>query len=107
MTVRLSPDQATRAIAKGRGKQPESAILRAIRDYLRLRGWTVYRQQAGPLTVKGWPDLIAIRSGEVIGIEVKTPTGRLSEYQAEMQEEWSRQGIRYLVARSVDDVLDL
>ena len=105
MTVRLSPDQATRAIAKGNGKQPESAILKAIRQYLTAFGWHVVRIQQGMGCHKGIADLHALRNGRSVWIEVKTPTGRQSEHQRAFEREVTAHGGEYIVARCVEDVV--
>lgn len=103
----MTPDQYRRVSAQAAGTQPETAILHAVRDWLRWHGWLVYRQQAGPLTPKGWPDLVCLRRGVVVGVECKTKRGRLSEHQKAMQQEWRRQGVDYLVARCVEDVEEM
>ena len=86
-------------------KQPESYILGQIRDYLRARGWTrIYRIQQGMGCHKGICDLIAVHRGRVLFIEVKTPTGRLSEYQKVFGDEITEEGCEYIVARSFEDL---
>jgi len=103
MTARLSPEQAQRAYARGASKQPESLILRAIRDYLRAFGWYVVRIQQGMGSHKGVADLVAIRSGRTVWIEVKTATGRQSDAQLVFEREVRAHGGEYIVARSVED----
>jgi hypothetical protein len=53
---------------------------------------------------KGVPDIIAIKSGRFIGIEVKAPKGKLSPEQADFGRECVRNGGEYVVARSIEDV---
>lgn len=83
----------------------ESDILRQCRDCLRLRGWLVYRMQQGLGAHRGFPDLVAVRAGQVLFIEVKTPRGRLSRYQEQFRDEITEQGCTYLVVRSVEDII--
>ncbi len=91
----------------GRIKKNESGILIAIRDYMRLRGWFVIRIQQGLGSHKGISDLIAVKDGVTIWIEVKTAKGKLSRYQKEFQEQITTSGGIYIVARGPEDVIEL
>ena len=86
-------------------QQPESAILHAVRDHLRLQGFFVIRHQAGLGTHPGLSDLTAIRDGITVYIEVKTATGRLSEAQERFRRDIEAHGATYLVCRSVEDII--
>jgi hypothetical protein len=60
----------SRLESRGESRAPvkrkrEGEILRAVRDYLRVEGWLVIRNQQGLGSYKGLPDLTAIRGGEV------------------------------------------
>lgn len=88
-------------------RQPESLILRAVRDFLRLGGWYVVRHQQGLGAHKGFPDLTATKGGRTVFVEVKTATGRQSEAQIEFQREIEARGCEYIVARSTEDVAHL
>jgi hypothetical protein len=90
-----------------RKTQPETAIRKAIVDYLRLHGWKVVRIVQGVLSEPGIPDLVAIRDGWHVWIEVKTPTGRLSAYQENWLQDLKEHGGMYIVARGVEDVIPL
>ena len=85
----------------------ETDILRAIRTYLQLRGWFVIRHQAGLGSARGFPDLIAVKDGQVVFIEVKTPKGQLSSYQRAFWDELTAYGGSYVVLRSVKDAEEL
>jgi hypothetical protein len=53
----------------------------------------------------GMPDLIVLGpAGAVIGLEVKTPTGKLSLEQTLIAEKWKALGYDWHVVRSIDDV---
>jgi hypothetical protein len=52
---------------------------------------------------KGVPDLVILRSGRIMGLEVKSPGGTLSREQKEFRVEWERAGGIYAVARSVEE----
>ena len=56
--------------------QKETYIRRSITDALRLAGWAVFYIFQGLGSYKGISDLIAVRNGEVVFVEVKTETGR-------------------------------
>jgi len=84
--------------------QPETRILRAVRDHLRIQGYMVIPNVAGIGTHPGLSDLMAIRDGITIFVEVKTATGRLSDAQERFSRDVQAHGATYLVARSVGDV---
>ena len=86
-------------------KEPtESEILTVVRDFLRLRGWFVIRNQQGLGSHLGMADLTAIKNGKVIFVEVKTPKGRLGEYQRKFKRDIEEHGGIYLVVRSVEEL---
>lgn len=58
-------------------------------------------------TMKGLPDIIVIKDGKFIGLEVKTDTGRLSTDQVEFGRAANDAGVQYEVVRSIDDVVRL
>jgi len=101
---RMPIEEARRIVAKSRGQQPETAIRSQIRDWLRWRGWFVILHVQGPLSHKGLADLSAVRGGETVYIEVKTPKGTQRPDQAVFQADVERHGARYILARSIEDV---
>jgi len=55
----------------------------------------------------GWPDLVVLLpDGRFFGIEVKAEKGRQSKAQKLMQQQFEDLGHTYILARSVDDVID-
>jgi hypothetical protein len=54
--------------------------------------------------MRGVPDIIVVKEGNFIGLEVKTDTGRLSADQVEFGRKVEAAGARYHVVRSIDDV---
>jgi len=54
---------------------------------------------------KGVPDRIFIYKGVVVFLEIKKEKGIQSPHQIHFQAEIERSGGRYLLARSVDDVI--
>lgn len=110
----------------------ESEIQRQILDYLAARHILAFRQNTGAMSgthagkkwflrfgAPGMADILAfprrlIRNGkEVAGysaplwIEVKTAKGKQSELQNSFQYLVQRQGHEYVIARSLDDVLEV
>lgn len=93
----------------------ERDIQRQILDYLTLRRIFHYRQNSGGLESKaghfvrfgtpGAPDIICVIAGQYVGIEVKAPKGKLSPLQEAFGKELEAAGGRYIVARSLEDVI--
>lgn len=97
----------------------EHDIQNAIRLKLSELGFAVFRANVGNFQTadgryiksglpKGFSDLFAVKDGRVYFIEVKTPTGRVSEEQkhfiAVMRD---RYGCAAGVARCVDDAVEI
>lgn len=57
-------------------------------------------------SLRGVPDIILVKppTGQFIGLEVKTKSGRLSDHQQEFSERLRDVGGRYYVVTSIDDV---
>lgn len=97
----------------------EQEIQKAIMEYLTMCGHLVCRMNLGGVRhgrhsnamgknpLKGFPDLFflhADRSGTMFCVEVKTPTGKMSEIQLEWKKRLEGYGVLVIVAASVDDV---
>lgn len=82
----------------------ERDIRKQIQDYLRWTGWFVYYNLAGLGSYPGLSDLVAVKDGRVVHIEVKTPKGRQSDRQKRFQQNLEAAGGEYILARSVADV---
>lgn len=85
-----------------------------------MQGHKVYRANVGMLYTpdgrkmrtglpNGFPDLFGIRKGDhqFFAIEVKTPTGKVSQYQRQQHYDLMHYGAIHGVARSVDDALKI
>lgn len=57
--------------------------------------------------MKGTPDIIAVIGGKFVGVEVKTPVGRMSADQILFKKRLEANGGVYVLAKSVDDVAHL
>ena len=87
--------------------QTETIIRRSITAELRKAGWDVTYHLQGVGCRRGFPDLTAMKDGQTIYIEVKTETGKQSDYQKEFEQICKAHGCRYIVARSIDDIAEL
>lgn len=101
----------------------ERDIQRAIVDYLRLTGWLVWEfakpgarpkcPQCGAwvgsvrTAPKGTPDILALKDGRYLWLEVKTPTGKLTEAQAQMALEIEAHGGVGHVVRSLEEAMEV
>jgi hypothetical protein len=102
-------------------RTPEGEIQAAICDYLTLRRVffvrlnnipAMYRDDAGSLRFRkmgkyarpGLSDILAVKGGRAIFIEVKTKDGKLSDEQHEFGRDVVLAGSEYIVARGIEDV---
>lgn len=85
---------------------PEGKIKADIKAYLDDIGafWSMIK--GGAHSKPGDPDMVACYRGRYIGIEAKTPTGVQSEIQKLREKQITAAGGTYILARSVDDVID-
>jgi hypothetical protein len=107
LTRRITASELERAWAKGKHVQPETLILRQVSDYLRAAGYYVVRIQQGLGAHKGIADLVVMRGGRTIWVEIKTPRGRLSEWQERFAQAVADAGCEYVVVRSLEDAIRL
>lgn len=100
--------------------ESEAEIQKVIVQYLMLSKWLVVRINSGAQAVdgrflrtytienngrsSGMPDVIAVKDGRWLLLEVKTSKGRLSESQQDFHQLASTYGVHVHVVRSVDDV---
>lgn len=82
----------------------ETDIRHQVQDFLRWRGWFVFYNLQGLGCYPGLSDLVAVKKGKVVYIELKTKTGTQSEKQKEFQADLERAGGTYIVARGIEDV---
>jgi hypothetical protein len=95
---------------------PESAVLRACRDYLILRGHFVVRINGGAFKTErgGWvrctdlpgaPDVLGCtRDGRALAVECKSKRGRLSGFQTAFRDAWIKRGGVFVLARGIEDL---
>lgn len=107
-------------------RNPETNIMNKIMLAMSKKGYLVWRNQVGlfktldgrtvNIGIKGSSDLMAIKptviTPEMVGqtlavfvaVEVKTATGRQSEPQKKWQKAVEKLGVKYILARSEDDI---
>lgn len=93
-------------------KETQAAIL----GYLEARRIFHYRQNSGAYKTQaggfvrygspGAPDIVCVFNGGYIGIEVKDKKGKMNENQEAFAKALTDAGGVYLVARSIDDVIE-
>jgi len=80
----------------------EQKIQFLITNWLKKEGWLVTKLMM--TTTSGIPDILAIRSGKTIFIEVKKPGGRLSKIQKYRIAEIRAQDIPVLVTDNLKEL---
>jgi hypothetical protein len=63
----------------------------------------MFRRHSSPYAINGAPDVICVKNGRFIGLEIKTRLGRLSDSQRQFKERLEASGGLYFVVRSVED----
>jgi len=79
-------------------KTIQSGCIRAME----AAGWVVVKVNL--CSKPGWPDLMGLKSGRVVFIEVKRPGGVLSELQKLRAEQIRRAGCEWYVVYGVSEV---
>jgi hypothetical protein len=103
-------NRMTLAQAKERGIIPKEPMLKEndiqtqIKTYLQYRSWFVVKIHQSLGSYKGIADLMALKNGRTVWIEVKTDRGRQSEWQRQFQADIEAHGGTYILARSIADV---
>ena len=107
-------------------RNPETNIMNKIMLSMSKKGYLIWRNQVGlfktmdgrtvNIGIKGSSDLMAVKptviTPEMVGqtlavfvaVEVKTATGRQSEPQKKWQKAVEKLGVKYILARSENDI---
>ena len=99
---------------KPKRKNEEGQIQLSIIRYCKLKGYAIGKTKTmgvkrgkrycfDPYVFRGFPDLTCF-TPELVFIEVKSKTGKQSEAQKEFEYLCQNSGIKYILARSVEDV---
>jgi len=83
----------------------EAVLQKRIIDYIKTQGG--YTVKVITATRSGVPDIIACYKGKFIGIEVKTPKGKVSSLQQQNLDSIKATGGLTVVARTLEDVASL
>jgi hypothetical protein len=96
----------------------EKDLQKLILDYLSVKRIFHYRNNSGVMFSEykgkkrmvrfgatGSPDIVAVKNGIYVGIEVKNATASQNEAQVAFQQALEKAGGRYLLARSLEDVI--
>lgn len=89
-----------------RPKILEKDVTKAVRSCLRMLGIFHWKVWQGLGSTKGISDIIALYKGHAIFIEVKGPTGKLSEDQQLFLRDANYHGGIGIVVRSADDIMN-
>ncbi len=90
----------------------EKQIQAQIVEYLRWHGWFVseirerYSNGTGRYSDPGIPDIVAIKNGRTIWLEVKTPKGKVRPSQIKWHEECIKHGGKVHTVRIFPDDLE-
>lgn len=77
----------------------EADIRRQVQDYLRIKGWFVVYVLQGLGAYRGISDLIAVKDGRTVFVELKTAAGRQSEHQRRFEADLEAAGGEYVLCR--------
>lgn len=110
-------------LARKRGnftfKPKEKDVEKSICDWLRIKGFffwkqpssgyfdttrRTFRKHTSPYVRCGVPDIIVVKEGKFIGLEVKSATGRQSTAQEDFERDLRIAGGVYFLVRSIEDV---
>ena len=83
----------------------ERDVLRQVKDLLLSKGWRIYRLQQSMGSHKGMSDLIAVKKGQVVFVEVKGTNGKLSHYQEIFRRELEQEGVPYWLISDIDQLI--
>ena len=84
----------------------ERDVVAEIKKYLSSLGGDVFfwKEHGGPYGTSGVPDIICCYRGQFLGLEVKLPSGKLTELQKRAIEKINRAGGIVCRVESVEDV---
>ncbi len=94
----------------------EKEVQKGILDYLIMKKVFHYRNNTGVSFTReggmyrygaiGSPDIICVINGQYVGIECKSSFGKQSDGQIEFQKKLEKEGGKYILAYSIDDVIN-
>ena len=99
----LNPQNQHTDLSGNKDKHTEADVLKAVKKYLKERGFYVIRNQLALGAHKGLSDLQAIKDGQTIYVECKSPKwkGKLNPDQVEFQKQIEDHGGLFFLVDSV------
>jgi Holliday junction resolvase len=83
----------------------ERDITKSIKDYLKKNNWYVVKIAGGRFQQAGLPDLLAIKNGVTVFLEVKRPLKyKISDIQTKTINDLKQAGVIAEIVFSVEDV---
>ncbi len=82
----------------------EKALTNKIKKHLESQGWLVIKIHGGAMQRAGLPDLLCLRDGRAVWLEVKTEEGVVSPLQKHWVGKLIGAGFTAEIVRSVEDV---
>lgn len=61
----------------------ERALLSGVMKLARLKGWLAYHTHDSRHSPSGFPDLVLVRDGQIVFVELKTKKGKVSPAQSQ------------------------
>ena len=90
----------------GMAANPETLLTKKIVSALQAMGCMCIKFHASGFTIAGVPDLIVMRGGETVWLEIKTPTGSCSKIQENRHIQMRRYGAKIAVVRSPEEAME-
>ena len=89
-------------------RMEEMEIHNKLADWCRLKEipFIHSRTDRKTTTARGIPDFVLLWNGKGCAIELKGPTGKLTEEQEKTINDWKAKGVPCLVARNLKDAID-
>ena len=85
----------------------ESDVRKVCKDYLQFKGWFVFHLLQGLGCYPGLTDMVAVKDGRVLFIELKRPgKGKQTEKQKIFQADVERAGGEYILAECLEDLIE-
>lgn len=85
----------------------EKDVRRVCKDYLLVKGWFVFHLLQGLGCYPGLTDMVAIKEGRVLFIELKRPgRSKQSKNQILFQADINRVGGEYILVKCLEDLIE-
>ena len=85
-------------------KLTETQLKEQIKDFLAIKGIFSFPIVQGLGSYRGAPDRVAFYRGSVYFLEIKLPSGKMSEHQLAFQEQCRLAGVSYFVIHSLEEL---